>query len=383
MLNFLKELVEQSSETKDVQGVLAVQKIIEKRLSLLGGTLTWLEPEVPHFAPALLASWGTHNNTNDGICFISHADTVYSHKELRPFSINEKEGVVFGGGVADNKGGLVVACLALEKLYSAGILRKSKRPLYFFSSSCEELGSPAFLKFIHGFSLKLSLLLGMEPALPNGNLIKKRRGNRYYTLKSVGNSVHTGRDLVEAANPLSGVVELYKILEELKVKHPRIGISLNGIRSNSFKFNMSPEFIEANLDTRFEKQSDIDSFHKEFTSRLEKVTFISPNNKHTGKIIFEVVDDCPAFDTSHAASNDLEISSICEFYSKHETTTVQMGDGLGASDCCYFYREGLKIVDGLGPRGGKIHSPDEFIEMNSLEARAAALADYLSWLLLK
>ena len=383
MLNFLKEIVEQSSETKDVQGVFAVQKIIANRLSLLKGDLQWLEPELPNFAPALLVSWGSHHQNTNGVCFISHADTVYSQKELRPFAINEKDGFIYGGGVADNKGGLLIACLALEKLYSAGVLAKIKRPLYFFSSSCEELGSPAFLKFIHEFSPKLSLLLGMEPALSNGNLIKKRRGNRYYTLKSRGNSVHTGRDFVDAANPLGGIVELYKILEELRIKHPRIGISLNGIRSNSFKFNMSPEVIEANLDTRFEKQNEIEAFHQDFTSLLEKVVFYSPNKKNSGKVTFEIVDDCPAFDTSHAAVSDIEVSRICEFYSKHEGANLQMGDGLGASDCCYFYREGLKIVDGLGPRGGKIHSPDEFIEIKSLDSRSSALADYLSWLLLK
>jgi di/tripeptidase len=41
----------------------------------------------------------------------------------------------------------------------------------------------------------------------------------------------------------------------------------------------------------------------------------------------------------------------------------------------------LQIIDGLGPRGGSIHSKDEFIEIKSLEGRVAALAEYLEFLI--
>lgn len=379
MQDWLKELVSISSETKDLGGVFEVQKKFHSKLAPTQASLKWIEPEHAGYAPALLAEWKAAKDSEaKGVCLVSHADTVYPAELLRELTLDERGILAHGSGVADNKGGAVIACAAIEMLHKEGVFEKSTKPLYFFSSSCEELGSPAFQKFIQDLSTKLDFVLGMEPALPNGNLIKKRRGNRYYLLSITGNAVHTGRDLKEAANPMSGVTQVGVLFEKLKERHPRVSASLNGIKGYPFKFNMSCEKIEINIDTRFESAGDIRAFHDDFMKELKTLSFASLDGTHRGSFFVEIVDDCPAFDTGTPSS---ELLQLAVDYSQIEKKEVSFGDGLGASDCCYFYREGLKIVDGLGPRGGKIHSSEEFIEMASLEQRAIALAKYLSWLL--
>lgn len=379
MKDFLRDLVSQSSETKDLAGVLEIQKKIYSRFNDLGARVRWIEPEVSGYAPGVFAEWGSQS-VQPGICLVSHADTVYPSESLRQAIFSEESGLIHGSGVADNKGGLVVAIEALERFFKNKDQGELKKPLYFFSSSCEELGSPAFQKFIKNLSEKLEYVLGLEPALPNGNLIKKRRGNRYYSVTVIGNSVHTGRDLKEAANPIEGLSKLYLLIESLKIKHPHVGMSMNGVKGYPFKFNMSCEKIELNIDTRFEAAADIRAFHDDFMGKLKELSFCSPDKIKEGSFYVEIVDDCPAFD-SHVIPK--EFAKITEIYSVVEKREVCLGDGLGASDCCYFYREGLKILDGLGPRGGKIHSPEEFIVASSLETRAEALARTLDYLLLK
>jgi glutamate carboxypeptidase len=43
----------------------------------------------------------------------------------------------------------------------------------------------------------------------------------------------------------------------------------------------------------------------------------------------------------------------------------------GASDASHFAASIPLTVDGLGPRGGAAHSPDEYVVADSLESRAA------------
>ena len=46
----------------------------------------------------------------------------------------------------------------------------------------------------------------------------------------------------------------------------------------------------------------------------------------------------------------------------------------GASDGNKLAASGLPVIDSLGPRGGKLHSPDEFLYVDSLAERAKLTA---------
>lgn len=379
MLNFLRELVELSSETNNKAGVLAVQEKIIERLKLYRSAISIIESESSDYSSSVLASWSHKRIPLDtkGVCLITHADTVYSTEDLRSFEIDTARGLAFGGGVADNKGGVVIALGALEKLFSSGKLDNIRKPLYFFSSSCEEMGSPGFQNFIKDFRNKLDFALGMEPALPGGHLIKKRRGNRYYKFSICGNSVHTGRDLQESANPSLGFVGLHEIVQKLSLTYPHLSLSLNGVQSTPFKFNMSSEKIYVTMDMRFEDYAVAQAFHMDLENELKDFCFYSPNKKNRGFITMELIDDCPSFESQASP----ELDYIQKIYSEIEGAPVSLAFGQGASDCCYFAHKELQIIDGLGPRGGSIHSKDEFIEIKSLEDRVTALAEYIEFLI--
>ena len=379
MLNFLRELVELSSETNNLSGVQSVQEKILGRLNLFYPDISLIESEHSDYSTSILASWGIQKNKphSRGICLVTHADTVYSTQDLRPFEVDSVRGLAFGGGVADNKGGIVIALAAIEKLFTAGKLSNLRRPLHLFSSSCEEMGSPGFQKFIKNFSTKLDFVLGMEPALPGGHLIRKRRGNRYYKLTISGNSVHTGRDLQDSANPSLGFIKLFELIQKLSLLYPQLSLSLNGIQSLPFKYNMSSEKIFVTMDMRFENYEMAQAFHADLENDLKQLRFFSPNKKNVGSISVELIDDCPSFESPMTQ----ELLKAQEIYSQIEEGPILLAAGQGASDCCYFAHNNLQIIDGLGPRGGSIHSKEEFIEIKSIEDRVNALSEYLEYLL--
>jgi glutamate carboxypeptidase len=50
----------------------------------------------------------------------------------------------------------------------------------------------------------------------------------------------------------------------------------------------------------------------------------------------------------------------------------------GASDASYTTGYGVPSLDGLGPVGGRDHSPDEYLILNSVAPRAALLAGLIA-----
>ncbi len=58
--------------------------------------------------------------------------------------------------------------------------------------------------------------------------------------------------------------------------------------------------------------------------------------------------------------------------------TVKGASTGGASDASFVAAEGIPVLDGLGPIGGLDHSPDEYIELDSIVPRTALLAKLIA-----
>ena len=72
----------------------------------------------------------------------------------------------------------------------------------------------------------------------------------------------------------------------------------------------------------------------------------------------------------------------------HDAIAVRIGHELGlrvheqatggASDACWTAAAGIPSLDGLGPIGALDHTPDEYIEIDSLASRSALLAGLIA-----
>ncbi|WP_394826028.1 hypothetical protein [Pendulispora albinea] len=60
-----------------------------------------------------------------------------------------------------------------------------------------------------------------------------------------------------------------------------------------------------------------------------------------------------------------------------EHAEVRADKSNGAADLNYFSAPNAIVLDGLGARGGKMHTSEEFVHLDSLESRARALRELL------
>ena len=120
---FLQRLVEMDSQVKNKAGINIVQKMLREKLDQLGFTTELVSNKLIETAPRLLAKKNVNPNVPT-VIFIGHSDVVTSPRQ-NSFRIEKDK--VYGSGVADDKGGIVVCIKAVEAFLS--MTKSFSRPL--------------------------------------------------------------------------------------------------------------------------------------------------------------------------------------------------------------------------------------------------------------
>lgn len=293
------------------------------------------------------------------VLLTGHLDTVFpkdhpfqTYRMLDDLTLN-------GPGVADMKGGLIVmlnALLALERNDPGNELGWEV-----LISSDEEIGSIGSAAILADRAPHAHIGLTYEPALADGTLAGARKGSGNFSLVVRGRASHAGRAFHEGRN---AVVALSEIVTGLYVLNgQRDGVTVNpAVITGGTAPNIVPDRAVLRFNARVKEDADAQWV-------LDKVkTLIAPIAAREGydvdlhggfnrppkpltaqnKALFDVVKAC-------GSVLDLDVhyrptGGCCE------------GNNLAAA--------GLPNVDTLGVRGGKIHSPDEFVLIDSFSERA-------------
>lgn len=224
------------------------------------------------------------------------------------------------------------------------------------------------------------LVLGFEPSLDDGSLIESRRGNRWYKIEVKGREAHAGRAHAHGVNAAHELVQKLDLLQKLTDYGRDTTVSIASIRTPNDRYNIVCGEAEAKIDSRFGDFDESKRVHGQIVQILEKSLVSSPEDGAKAETSFTVEDDCPPVSPKGEAK--LLISDYLNIVQKLEKRTIRSSRSNGSADCNYMNREGLIIIDGLGPTGGGLHSPDEFLQIESLETRSQALAEFLEKLTL-
>jgi glutamate carboxypeptidase len=205
--------------------------------------------------------------------------------------------------------------------------------------------------------------LTFEPALPDGTLAGARKGSGNFSAVVSGRAAHAGREPENGRNALLAAADLALRLKaltagDLTVNPAKIdGGGPNNIVPDSavLRWNMRPSTPEAEL----RAQAAIEALATEVAAAHEVIITVhghfarppKPLDANQARL-FELVRDC-------GAALGLTIGW-------RDTGGVCDGNNLAAT--------GLAVVDTLGPRGGAIHSADEFLCVDSLVERAQLAA---------
>ena len=368
-LKSLLELVEIDSPTRNIEGVFAVQKWVARELHSLGFSTQFFMHEKSEFAPLMLGFFkGLGQKT---ISLVMHADTVLDSQQYGSGIMNIDRGRLYGPGVIDNKGGIIIA---LEGLRS--FLNHCK-PFYNIQLVCvpnEELGSDGFRDHLAIFGKKSDMILGFEPAMNEGDIIHSRNGNRWYDITIRGIEAHSGRcygEEINAAHELA--MKLVKILE-LKKIYKNIKLNVGSLQSSKDKYNVVCGEVSMKLDLRFECNEIRDEVHQKIAKILQENMIIN-NDNEVSTTEHSIVDDCPAF--LEKKNSQPYISLLKKLIQYQENTSPRALNSGGASDVNYMSHNQAVCIDGLGAVGGQMHTDQEFIQISSLKTRSRVLYHFL------
>ncbi|ABC63875.1 hydrolase [Erythrobacter litoralis] len=296
------------------------------------------------------------------VVLTGHMDTVFPIDH--PFQENSwlDDDVVNGPGTADMKGGIAVmlhALLALEQSEHGRSLGYDV-----MINSDEETGSLSSAKLIEELANGKYAALTYEPsATPEGTLAHARGGTGNYSLIVKGRSAHAGRNPQDGRNALVAAAALAVGLKDLQTEDCPVnpakiegGAANNVVPDNAvLRFNIRPK--EPSAGERFEAglqglMAAIRQAHEVSVDLHGGVTRPPKPVDRKAQRLFDLVRDCGA-----------ELGQHIDWQS-----TGGVCDGNNIAAC------GVPVVDTMGVRGGKIHSPDEFMIVPSLSERAALSA---------
>ena len=291
-----------------------------------------------------------------------HMDTVYGVEHEFQETRWIEDGVLNGPGVADMKGGLAVMLAALKAVEHSALAERIGYEVVIDSD--EEVGSPSSAALIAQAADGKRAALTYEPAaLPDGTLAGARPGSGNFSFVVRGKSAHAGRNPEDGRNAVVAASELALRLAMSKTP----GLSINPAKiDGGGPNNVVPDLAILRVNLRPRTTDDQEIAARLIAKALDETAaahevfiearggFGRPPKPLTGEAeaLFKLVREAGA-----DLGQDIgwqPSGGVC--------------DGNNIAAC------GVPVVDTMGVRGGKIHSAEEYLIVESLAERAALSA---------
>jgi glutamate carboxypeptidase len=291
-----------------------------------------------------------------------HMDTVYAADH--PFQETRwaEDGVLNGPGVADMKGGIAVMLAALKAVEASPAADRLGYEVVI--NSDEEVGSPASAALLARAAQGKKAALTYEPAaLPDGTLAGARPGSGNFAFVVRGRSAHAGRNPEEGRNALLAAADLALRLDALR----RDGLTVNPSRiEGGSPSNVVPDLAILRLNLRprtpeieAEAKQAIDSAVAAVAAERDVAIQADGGFGRPPKPLTPAAEGL--FNLVQQAGADLGQAIAWQ-------PSGGVCDGNNIAAC------GVPVVDTMGVRGGKIHSAEEYLIVDSLAERAALSA---------
>lgn len=291
-----------------------------------------------------------------------HMDTVFGEDHAFQETRWLDDRVLNGPGVADMKGGLCVMLAALKAVESSGSADSIGYEVVI--NSDEEVGSPASATLLAQAAAGKRAALTYEPAaLPDGTLAGARPGSGNFSFVVRGKSAHAGRNPEDGRNAIVAASELALRLAMSKTP----GLSINPARiEGGSPNNVVPDLAILRVNMRPRTRDD-----QEIAARLIAKALDETAKQHD--VFIEAHGGFgrppkPLTEEAEALFNLVKHAGADLGQPISWQSSGGVCDGNNIAAC------GVPVVDTMGVRGGKIHSMEEFLIVESLAERAALSA---------
>lgn len=385
-MSFLEEVVNVNSGTFHAEGVRKVGSLFDREYAELGFATTWKEmPGEMKRAGHLVCEYAEGQVKGKRVLLIGHFDTVFEKDS--PFQSLTKEGNKwYGPGVNDMKGGDVIMLYALKALKEAGAL-KNTQIIAVYTGDEEDVGQPleTSRRDLVEAAKRSDVALGFEGSTGLQYATVARRSSGSWLLETRGKQAHSS-GIFREDNGAGAIFELSRILHQFYTELPEENLTFN---PGAIVGGTTVEFDEGTASGQAFGKTNVVSPTAIASGDIRCLT--EEQIQRTVKRMKEIVSD-------HLPQTEAEISFSLMYPPMAPTegnyrvlevlngVSLDLGQGevkaydpsrRGAGDISFVARH-VDALDGLGTMGGRSHTPEEFLEVDSIRdlTKRAALLIY-------
>ena len=361
MIDFWRQLVQIESGSANKAGVDAVAHRVQEELDTIGA-----HTEIHEMKRAgnMLVSVLNEDVPEAPVLLLGHMDTVFPDGTVaaRPFTL--RDGKAYGPGVLDMKGGVTIAVFAMKALKEAGW---AKRPVRLVLAGDEEVGhcdsdcDQQIMEQARGAVAAFNC----ESGRLGNEVVVQRNGALTYRMDVTGIAAHAGN---EPEKGRSAILEVaHKVIAIQNLTDWQQGTTYNvGVISGGTVANAVPDTASILIDVRYLK--------KEYVLNIEaKLQDVAHTTYVNGtKTSLTRLSCCIPME--RMTETDGLLAKVQDAYASFgmpRPSGITVG---GGSDSAYTVAAGVPTICAMGVEGSRHHSPEEYASVESLYARAKALA---------
>ncbi|MCG2714929.1 MAG: ATP-grasp domain-containing protein [Candidatus Marinimicrobia bacterium] len=350
--NLLKQMVNINTYVRNVEGVNSLAGLVIKHLSILGfhyQVFSQVEVGNIHF-------FTNSDNEEYDILLLGNLDNANKLSDHEYFTESEQK--LYGTGIWENKGGLIVMIAALQSLRFVKLIKKIK--IGILLTSDDNLQGKFAKNVVKRISSSAKYVLGLHGAFLNGGLVTSRSGAAVY---------HCQMNLIKTDNA-AYVAVASSLFSKLISNWSDFSDAENGLVISPHNLQLESNITEpyahgsVRLSVRFNDSEQM----KLIDTKIKKVI----PKKYKNVIYFQI--EGGERRPSMIRSEKVEfLWKIIRNIANKLDINLREEHRWSSADIC-FVDQSKYTIDGMGPIGSKPSNKSEYILRHSLLERTLLLA---------
>ena len=373
LCGLVRAWAEINSGSHNLDGLARCTEAVVREFRALGGDERWIDlppqavmderGQMVHRPLGRAVRIAQRPDARRRVLLAIHVDTVYAADDPFQKVTLADRNTMCGPGVVDAKGGLAVMLAALEAFERSELA--SRIGWTVLINPDEELGSPGSGRLFDALAKEHNVGLLFEPAMPDGSLVAARKGSGNFSAVMRGRAAHAGRDPQHGRNAIVALAEFVTDVNALN--DPAAGTIVNvGRIEGGGAVNVVPDLASCRFNVRVSRAED----QRELEKRLAKIA-AEINSLDGLRLSLHGSFTAPPKPLDRPTRLLLNCAIAC---GRELGLDIGVRDSGGTCDGNRLAAAGLPNLDSLGPRGGNLHSPDEFLLLDSVTERAKLAA---------
>ncbi len=358
MVHDVAELVAIDSGSYCKEGIDRIGDMVAEKLSGLGFSVETVVQE--RFGNHRIAR--REGTVPLSVLLIGHLDTVFPAGSAAsiPFTVDGDRAT--GAGVLDMKSCLVATIYALKAI---DVLHQGAIPkITVLLIGDEEIGSETARDLIIREGKEADYALVIEGARANGAVVVERKGTGFLDLMAKGRAAHAGNEPEVGRSAVDEIAA--KILKLRQLQDLETGTTVTaGQMGGGTARNVVAEEAWAKIDLRFRTMEA----QKQLFESIE--TILAKSDVEGVQLEYNLIFNRPPL---NRVSGSERLEQLTEEVMTELGIPYRTAVAGGASDGNFTAAAGTPTLDGLGPVGGMMCSPEEYLDIHSLPERAAVQA---------